>query len=61
MKMSNHDYAGWRMGLSELELIELAIRLKRVHPRRSGTLLEGITRAEIGWMFEIKHAYEDLT
>ena len=49
-----------RMGLSELELIELAIRLKRAHPKRSGAVLAGIPRAEIGCFFEITDAYEDL-
>ena len=49
-----------RMGISEQELVELAIRLKRVHPSQSGGMLEYLTSPEIGGMFEIKQAYEDL-
>ena len=49
-----------RMGMTEQELIELAIRLKRVHPMQSGGMLEYLTSPEIGGLFEIKQAYEDL-
>ena len=49
-----------RLGLSEMEFIKLAIRLKRVHPKRSGAMLAELTRPEIGGIFEIKHAYEAL-